>query len=204
MASLFLKARCASYTHNGSRSHRDLLPMVAHPRSACGGIYAVALLLCTSLFPAGRALANKEGLSLQHPALTGICSRWSHIPLRLRRGYANKKVKGPSEQAQGPFTFSFAVRAGFEPAVRLPVRQFSKLVVSATHPSHQADPFFQWDCKDINKFGYSPKKMRGPCKITPTSHCNIESELLLCNIFAHLGICLHVLHAVVIHDAEIS
>ena len=31
----------------------------------------------------------------------------------------------------------FAVRAGFEPAVRLPVRQFSKLVVSATHPSHQ-------------------------------------------------------------------
>ena len=34
-----------------------------------------------------------------------------------------------------------AVRAGFEPAVRLPVRQFSKLVVSATHPSHQTCPF---------------------------------------------------------------
>ena len=30
-----------------------------------------------------------------------------------------------------------AVRAGFEPAVRLPVRQFSKLLVSATHPSHR-------------------------------------------------------------------
>ena len=29
-----------------------------------------------------------------------------------------------------------AVEAGFEPAVRLPVRQFSKLVVSATHPLH--------------------------------------------------------------------
>ena len=29
-----------------------------------------------------------------------------------------------------------AVRGGFEPPVRLPVRQFSKLVVSATHPSH--------------------------------------------------------------------
>jgi len=28
------------------------------------------------------------------------------------------------------------VEAGFEPAVRLPVRQFSKLVVSATHPLH--------------------------------------------------------------------
>ena len=32
-----------------------------------------------------------------------------------------------------------AVRAGFEPAVPLRVRQFSKLVVSATHPPHQDD-----------------------------------------------------------------
>ena len=55
-------------------------------------------------------------------------------------GCANKKGKGPSEQARGPFSFLLAVRAGFEPAVRLPVRQFSKLVVSATHPSHQSDP----------------------------------------------------------------
>ena len=51
-----------------------------------------------------------------------------------------------------------AVRGGFEPPVRLPVRQFSKLVVSATHPSHQTTPFFQRDCKDINKFGDSPNK----------------------------------------------
>ena len=29
-----------------------------------------------------------------------------------------------------------AVRAGFEPAVQLPVRQFSKLLVLATHPPH--------------------------------------------------------------------
>jgi hypothetical protein len=29
-----------------------------------------------------------------------------------------------------------AVRAGFEPAVQFPVRQFSKLLVSATHPPH--------------------------------------------------------------------
>jgi hypothetical protein len=28
------------------------------------------------------------------------------------------------------------VRGGFEPPVRLPVRQFSKLLVSATHPPH--------------------------------------------------------------------
>ena len=34
------------------------------------------------------------------------------------------------------FLHVVAVGAGFEPAVRLPVRQFSKLLVSATHPSH--------------------------------------------------------------------
>jgi hypothetical protein len=32
---------------------------------------------------------------------------------------------------------AFAERGGFEPPVQLPVRQFSKLVVSATHPSLQ-------------------------------------------------------------------
>ena len=31
--------------------------------------------------------------------------------------------------------FIFAERGGFEPPVQLPVRQFSKLLVSATHPS---------------------------------------------------------------------
>ena len=35
----------------------------------------------------------------------------------------------------------FAVGGGFEPPVQLPVRQFSKLVVSATHPSHQNTRF---------------------------------------------------------------
>ena len=30
---------------------------------------------------------------------------------------------------------AFAEAGGFEPPVRLPVRQFSKLVVSATHPN---------------------------------------------------------------------
>ena len=34
------------------------------------------------------------------------------------------------------YTFNVAVRAGFEPAVQFPVRQFSKLVVSASHPPH--------------------------------------------------------------------
>ncbi len=31
--------------------------------------------------------------------------------------------------------FFFAEGGGFEPPVQLPVRQFSKLLVSATHPS---------------------------------------------------------------------
>ena len=55
-------------------------------------------------------------------------------------GYANRKKECHRVNSWHSF-FLFAVRAGFEPAVRLPVRQFSKLVVSATHPSHQADPF---------------------------------------------------------------
>lgn len=40
-----------------------------------------------------------------------------------------------------------AVRGGFEPPERLPVRQFSKLVVSATHPSHQTPIFRFCECK---------------------------------------------------------
>ena len=35
-----------------------------------------------------------------------------------------------------PFLRFFAVRAGFEPAVRLPVRQFSKLFLSASQAPH--------------------------------------------------------------------
>ena len=35
--------------------------------------------------------------------------------------------------------FFIAVKAGFEPAVPLRVRQFSKLVVSATHPLHRSE-----------------------------------------------------------------
>ena len=42
---------------------------------------------------------------------------------------------------------SSAVRGGFEPPVRLHVRQFSKLLVSATHPPHRAG------CKYNNGLG---------------------------------------------------
>lgn len=42
----------------------------------------------------------------------------------------------------------FAVRPGFEPGVRLPARQFSKLLVSATHPSHRVIAIKERGCKD--------------------------------------------------------
>ena len=48
-----------------------------------------------------------------------------------------------------------AVKPGFEPGVQLPVRQFSKLVVSATHPLHHFQFFslcFQKRCKDSTVF----------------------------------------------------
>ena len=49
-----------------------------------------------------------------------------------------KSMDFVSNQGSHPFFLHYiAERAGFEPAVRLPVRQFSKLVVLATHPSLQ-------------------------------------------------------------------
>ena len=56
------------------------------------------------------------------------------------KGVYIKVLKNNNRLLSGYYSFhivSFAVRGGFEPPVRLPVRQFSKLVVSATHPSHQ-------------------------------------------------------------------
>ena len=45
----------------------------------------------------------------------------------------------------------FAERGGFEPPVQLPVRQFSKLLVSATHPPFRALAKIL-DCKDTKIF----------------------------------------------------
>ena len=65
-----------------------------------------------------------------------------HIPHRLRRVVQIQQEKALSSKLVALFLAVFAVRGGFEPPVRLPVRQFSKLVVSATHPSHQNCPVF--------------------------------------------------------------
>ena len=53
-----------------------------------------------------------------------------------------------------------AVRGGFEPPVRLPVRQFSKLVVSATHPSHQT-PLFRFCVANVVGFSETAKHLKG-------------------------------------------
>ena len=54
------------------------------------------------------------------------------------------------------FHKSNAEAGGFEPPVRLPVRQFSKLLVSATHPNFQyflcGSVFSQTRCKDKRSF----------------------------------------------------
>ena len=102
--------------------NRDLLTSLAHP-------------------PAGETAHN--------PPLSGICSLRSHIPQPEGRhtipslrdlltpfahppaacgGAGQISQKAPSSKLVVLFDL-FAVRGGFEPPVRLPVRQFSKLVV---------------------------------------------------------------------------
>ena len=52
-----------------------------------------------------------------------------------------------------PFSLIIAEAGGFEPPVRLPVRQFSKLLVSATHPNFLNDrSIFKMRCKCKPKF----------------------------------------------------
>ena len=69
------------------------------------------------------------GAGLSQPPIVGY--RWS--PLRSGTNPTGNLI--PQFLA---LPIILAVGAGFEPAVQLPVRQFSKLVVSATHPSHRS------------------------------------------------------------------
>ena len=67
----------------------------------------------------------------------GLCTEGDFcvIPKVCRR-HPYKKIHVPSlKQAWTWLMDFFAEGGGFEPPVRLPVRQFSKLLVSATHPS---------------------------------------------------------------------
>ena len=71
------------------------------------------------------------------------------ISHRLLSGWQDSNLRPPGpkpgamtglryipNRPEGQFLYR-AVRAGFEPAVQFPVRQFSKLVVSASHPPHR-------------------------------------------------------------------
>ncbi|GEM_PF-4668198 len=65
------------------------------------------------------------------------------------------KLKRPSFFCFTPLGLAFivlAVRGGFEPPEPLRVRQFSKLLVSATHPPHQKPAPERRECKDNNSF----------------------------------------------------
>ena len=77
---------------------------------------------------------------------------WSHFQ---SQNWAIEKEKTSTEVLLLRFLMLFAVRAGFEPAVRLPVRQFSKLVVSATHPNFLSALISQMQCKITTFFGYA-------------------------------------------------
>ena len=80
-----------------------------------------------------------------------------------------------------PYDFAFAVRGGFEPPEPLRVRQFSKLLVSATHPPHQSIK----DCKGNTK--------------------RIKNKFILfCYVFSHFCVGLDVFDFVVIHYAEVA
>lgn len=86
--------------------------------------------------------------------------------------------------ATASYSVVVAVRGGFEPPEPLRVRQFSKLLVSATHPPHQ------------NPAGLAA----GSAKIQILF--NLQILLLwLGDVFAHFGVGLDVAELVVVHDA---
>ena len=81
----------------------------------------------------GRGRKEKEGKEGERVFTEGAAGE-----MKNRRADGRiTKTKGYQIQA----AFCVAVREGFEPSVPLRVRQFSKLVVSATHPPHQTFAF---------------------------------------------------------------
>ena len=109
-----------------------------------GGLRRFALLspnaprvTCASLFRAHWRDRRR------HEVLPYFLAHIVHSLVQARtRHYAHKKnrdcITAISISSNG--SSPLAVRGGFEPPVREPVRQFSKLVVSATHPSHLHQP----------------------------------------------------------------
>ena len=77
--------------------------------------------------------AERAGLS--QPPKVGF--RWSSLRGVHLEFIERARTREGSHPEMILLLHYYAERAGFEPAVQLPVRQFSKLVVSATHPSLQ-------------------------------------------------------------------
>ena len=85
---------------------------------------------------------------------------------------------------------SLAERGGFEPPVRLPVRQFSKLLVSATHPSLRLAEFARRAHSERAKADAKVQQLFLICKIYPlcrvcfgAKNCNLYSRLANCALF---------------------
>ena len=76
-----------------------------------------------------------------------VLHAWEACVLTVRRTHRllmNLK-RAKSIKLSSFYLENFAEAGGFEPPVRLPVRQFSKLVVSATHPNF-LEPAFSLKC----------------------------------------------------------
>ena len=85
--------------------------------------------------PRGPLHNNRKKLK-RAPFARPSCFLYTVIPYASKLATACQCTKKALKRCLRAFFCCCAVRGGFEPPVRLPVRQFSKLVVSATHPSH--------------------------------------------------------------------
>ena len=74
------------------------------------------------------------------PYLGCASNDYFYVIPKVCRRHPCKKIPCALTQASldSATWYFFAEGGGFEPPVRLPVRQFSKLLVSATHPSFPA------------------------------------------------------------------
>ena len=77
----------------------------------------------------------------------------------------------------------FAESGGFEPPERYPVRQFSKLLVSATHPTFLTELLLKKQCKNINFFVISNGIPIFLCKIVHSCPFSMDVYGFLASVF---------------------